>query len=47
MPIAQSIDSALERNVGRHGLAADALAGALARAEGALDPAAEDATSGG
>ena len=37
MPIAQSIDSALERNVGKHGLAADALAGALARAEGALD----------
>jgi len=33
----QSIDSALEKNVGRHGVTEAALAGALARAEGALD----------
>jgi glucose-6-phosphate isomerase len=37
MPIIQSIDNALEKNVGKHGLAADALASALARTEGALD----------
>jgi glucose-6-phosphate isomerase len=37
MPIKQSIDSALEKNIGRHGVAEAALAGALARAEGALD----------
>ena len=37
MPLIQSIDSALENNVGRHGVAAAALADALARAEGALD----------
>ena len=37
MTIEQSIDSALEKNVGKHGVSADALAGALARTEGALD----------
>ena len=37
MPVIQSIDSALEKNVGRHGAGDAALAGALARAEGALD----------
>jgi glucose-6-phosphate isomerase len=37
MPIVQSIDSALEANIGRHGVAADALNGALDRAEAALD----------
>ena len=37
MALQQSIDNALERNVGAHGLAANALDTALARAEGALD----------
>ncbi len=37
MPIVQSIDSALEKNVGKHGLSDKALADALARAEGALE----------
>ncbi len=37
MPIQQTIDSALERTIGAHGIAADALNGALGRAEGALD----------
>ena len=37
MPLIQSIDSALEKNVGKHGAADAALADALARAEGALD----------
>jgi glucose-6-phosphate isomerase len=37
MPIVQSIDSALEANIGRHGVAADALNGALDHAEAALD----------
>ncbi len=37
MPLIQSIDSALEMNVGRHGVTETALAGALARSEGALD----------
>ncbi|MEJ2376780.1 MAG: glucose-6-phosphate isomerase [Pseudolabrys sp.] len=37
MPLNQSIDSALEKNVGKHGLSEAALAGALARTEGALD----------
>jgi len=37
MLIAQSIDGALEKNVGKHGVAGGALAAALARAETALD----------
>jgi glucose-6-phosphate isomerase len=37
MPIIQSIDSALEKNVGSHGAADAVLSAALARAEGALD----------
>ena len=37
MPIVQTIDSALEKNVGPHGVADAAFSGALARAEGALD----------
>jgi glucose-6-phosphate isomerase len=37
MPILQTIDAALEKNVGPHGLTDAALSGALARAEGALD----------
>lgn len=37
MPLIQSIDSALEKNIGKHGVSADALNGALARAEKALD----------
>ena len=37
MPLHQSIDSALEKNVGPHGVADKALAAALERAEGALD----------
>ena len=37
MPLIQSIDGALEKHVGRHGVTESALAGALARAEGALD----------
>jgi glucose-6-phosphate isomerase len=37
MSITQTIDSALEKNVGPHGLADAALSAALARAEGALD----------
>src|SRR5689334_9927402 len=37
MPIVQIIDSALEKNVGPHGVADAALSAALARAEGALD----------
>jgi glucose-6-phosphate isomerase len=37
MPIQQTIDAALERTIGAHGIAADALNGALGRAEGALD----------
>ncbi len=37
MSINQSIDSALEKNVGPHGVAEAALGAALARAEGALD----------
>jgi glucose-6-phosphate isomerase len=37
MPLIQSIDSALEKNVGKHGVSEKALAEALARAEGALD----------
>ena len=35
--IVQSIDSALEKTVGQHGVTEDALPAALARAEGALD----------
>ncbi len=37
MPIIQSIDSALEKNVGSHGVSDKALNNALARAQGALD----------
>ena len=37
MPLIQSIDGALENNVGKHGVSDKALADALARAEGALD----------
>jgi glucose-6-phosphate isomerase len=37
MPLTQSIDSALEKNIGQHGVTADALNAALARAEKALD----------
>ncbi len=37
MPIQQSIDGALEKNVGAHGVAEGTLSAMLARAEGALD----------
>jgi glucose-6-phosphate isomerase len=37
MAVIQSIDKTLEKSVGAHGLAADALAATLKRAEGALD----------
>jgi glucose-6-phosphate isomerase len=37
MPIQQSIDHALEKSIGQHGLGAETLTAALARAEGALD----------
>ena len=37
MPIVQSIDSALEKTIGTHGVSDKALAEALARAEGALE----------
>jgi len=37
MPLQLSITNSLEKTIGRHGLAADALDAALARAEGALD----------
>jgi len=37
MPLIQSIDTALEKNVGKHGVSDKALSEALARAEGALD----------
>ena len=37
MPLMQSIDNALEKNVGPHGIADGALKSALERAEGALD----------
>jgi glucose-6-phosphate isomerase len=37
MPVHQSIDSALEKNVGAHGVADGALAATLERARGALD----------
>ncbi|MDO8878000.1 MAG: glucose-6-phosphate isomerase [Pseudolabrys sp.] len=37
MPLIQSIDSALEQNIGQHGVSADALNATLARAETALD----------
>jgi glucose-6-phosphate isomerase len=37
MPIIQSIDKALEKNIGPHGVADSALSAALVRAEGALD----------
>jgi glucose-6-phosphate isomerase len=37
MPIQQTIDAALEKTIGAHGVSADALNAALGRAEGALD----------
>lgn len=37
MPVVQTIDSALEKSIGTHGVAEAALSGALARAEAALD----------
>jgi hypothetical protein len=37
MPLIQSIDRALEKNLGKHGLSEKALHDALARAEGALE----------
>jgi len=37
MPLTQSIDSALARNIGQHGLSDESLDAALERAEGALD----------
>jgi glucose-6-phosphate isomerase len=37
MPLIQSIDSALEKNIGQHGVSADALNAALARTEAALE----------
>ena len=37
MPLIQSIDSALEKNIGQHGVSADALNSALVRTEAALD----------
>ena len=37
MPLKQSIDSALEKNIGRHGVAAGALDAMLERAQGALE----------
>jgi glucose-6-phosphate isomerase len=37
MPLIQSIDSALEKNVGKHGVSDKALGDVLARADGALD----------
>ena len=37
MPLIQSIDSALEKNIGQHGVSSDALSAALARAEKALE----------
>ena len=46
MPIIQNIDTALEKNVGPHGIADAALSGALARAEGALDRLRQHYTEG-
>lgn len=46
MSINQSIDSALEKNIGRHGVADSALSAALARAEGALDRLRQHYTDG-
>jgi len=37
MPLNQSIDSALDKNIGTHGVSDAALSAALARTEGALD----------
>jgi glucose-6-phosphate isomerase len=37
MPLIQSVDNALERNIGPHGVSDQALSAALARAEGALE----------
>jgi glucose-6-phosphate isomerase len=46
MSITQSIDSALEKNVGPHGVSDAALSAALARAEGALDRLRQHYTEG-
>ncbi|HEX5211227.1 MAG TPA: glucose-6-phosphate isomerase [Pseudolabrys sp.] len=46
MPIHQSIDSALEKNVGAHGVADKALGATLARAETALDVLRDQHASG-
>src|SRR5690242_3387042 len=46
MPLIQSIDSALAKTIGQHGVADAALAAALARAEGALDRLRQHYTEG-
>jgi glucose-6-phosphate isomerase len=46
MPIIQTIDAALEKTIGPHGIADAALSGALARAEGALDRLRQHYTEG-
>ena len=46
MSVIQTIDSALEKNVGPHGVTDAALSGALARAEGALDRLRQHYTDG-
>ena len=46
MPITQTIDSSLEKTIGAHGVADAALAGALGRAEGALDRLRQHYTEG-
>ena len=46
MPIVQTIDSALEKTIGPHGVGDAALSGALARAEGALDRLRQHYTEG-
>jgi glucose-6-phosphate isomerase len=46
MPITQTIDSALEKNIGPHGVSDAALSAALARAEGGLDRLRQHYTEG-
>jgi glucose-6-phosphate isomerase len=46
MPIVQTLDSALEKTIGPHGVGDGALADALARAEGALDRLRQHYTEG-
>jgi glucose-6-phosphate isomerase len=46
MPLKQTIDSALEKNVGAHGVSDAALGAALARTEGALDRLRQHYTEG-